>query len=162
MNSTELTSRIDDIIASKKSVYQQLKDIAKAINTYDRKFSWVGFYIMNHSTQKLHLGPYVGNPTDHTVIPFGKGICGQVAVSGETYIAEDVDEESNYIACNIDVKSEIVIPIYDEDTLVAQLDIDSNVIDAFGENESKLLHEICGKINLEMASQMHFDRFFKD
>jgi GAF domain-containing protein len=67
---------------------------------------WVYF-----ANQELHLGPYVGAETDHTVIPFGKGICGQVAVSNENFVVPDVAAQDNYIACSFTVKSEIVVPL---------------------------------------------------
>ena len=68
---------------------------------------WV-FILEMGNTEELHLGPYVGEPTDHTVIPFGKGICGQVAVSNENFVVPDVTAQDNYIACSITVKAEIV------------------------------------------------------
>ncbi len=103
---------------------------------------------MDHNTETLHLGPFAGkHHPEHTEIPFGKGICGQVAVSGETYVADDVDrEESNYIACSHDVRSEIVLPIFHKNELVAQLDIDSKTPSAFDENDRTFLLWICGEI----------------
>jgi L-methionine (R)-S-oxide reductase len=67
-------------------------------------YTWVGFYFANHDTQTLHLGPYVGAPTDHTVIPFGKGICGQVAVSNQNFVVPDVVAQDNYIACSFNTE----------------------------------------------------------
>jgi GAF domain-containing protein len=69
------------------------------------------FYFANQESKTLHLGPYVGAETDHTVIPFGKGICGQVAVSNENFVVPDVAAQDNYIACSFTVKSEIVVPL---------------------------------------------------
>ncbi len=103
------------------------------------KYDWVGFYFMNHTSKKLHLGPYAGKPTDHKVIDFGSGICGQVALSGETYLSADVNAEKNYIACSIDVKSEIVVPLHLADELIGQIDIDSNTANAFDEDDNLFL-----------------------
>ena len=89
------------------------------INTYD----WVGFYFAKAATKTLHLKAFAGTATDHTVIPFGKGICGQVAVSNENFVVADVHSQDNYIACNIDVKSEIVIPLFLNGTNIGQIDI---------------------------------------
>ena len=141
-----------------KSALQQLCDLLE--NEVD-KYTWVGFYFMNHATRQLHLGPYTGATTDHTIIPFGKGICGQVAVSGNTYLAENVEEESNYIACSVDVKSEIVIPVYNGHQLVAQLDIDSNVLNAFAPEDEALLREICTMIGKSFGNSLRFEEFFK-
>ena len=74
-------------------------------------YNWVGFYFANHEAKTLHLGPYVGAETDHTVIPFGKGICGQVAESNANFVVPDVAAQDNYIACSFTVKSEIVVPL---------------------------------------------------
>jgi GAF domain-containing protein len=95
-------------------------------------------YFANHDTQTLHLGPYVGEPTDHTVIPFGKGICGQVAVSNENFVVPDVQAQDNYIACSFTVKSEIVVPLFVNGVNIGQIDIDSNV-DPFSEADERFL-----------------------
>lgn len=102
-------------------------------------YTWVGFYFANHETQTLHLGPYVGAPTDHTVIPFGKGICGQVAVSNENFVVPDVQAQDNYIACSFTVKSEIVVPLFVNGENIGQIDIDSNVLDPFTEEDERFL-----------------------
>lgn len=150
---------IHNILTSERSTQSKLEEIVKLVNTNYPKCIWVGFYFMNHKTQQLHLGPFVGTPTDHTIIPFGKGICGQVAVSGETYIADNVQEESNYIACSLGVQSEIVVPIYDEDTLVAQLDIDSNTLMAFTDTDRKFLEQVCEEIGTHLGPELHLPSF---
>jgi len=109
-------------------------------------YSWVGFYLMNEAEQMLELGPFVGAPTDHKRIPYGRGICGQVAVGGKTIVVDDVMASDNYLACSIDVKSEIVIPIYKGDRLVAQLDIDSNRLKAFGPEDRAKLEPLCSQL----------------
>lgn len=150
---------IKETIASNNSLESKLTSIVKLLNTNYPRCIWVGFYFMNHQTQQLHLGPYTGTPTEHTIIPFGKGICGQVAVSGETYVADNVQEESNYIACSMGVQSEIVVPIYDKETLVAQLDIDSNTLQAFTETDRKFLEEVCLLIGENLGKEMHLPDF---
>ena len=135
--------------------------ICELLNANVENYDWVGFYVMNHSTKQLHIGPYVGAETDHTIIPFGKGICGQVAVSGETYIAEDISQEGNYIACSMDVKSEIVVPIYDKESLVAQLDIDSHALNAFSKESEDFLQQLCAEIGNRMGDKLQFNRFFQ-
>lgn len=105
-------------------------------------YTWVGFYFANHETQTLHLGPYVGAATDHTVIPFGKGICGQVAVSNENFVVPDVQAQDNYIACSFTVKSEIVVPLFANGGNIGQIDIDSNVLDPFTEEDERFLEYV--------------------
>ncbi|WP_396151061.1 GAF domain-containing protein [Flavobacterium sp.] len=102
-------------------------------------YNWVGYYFANHDAQTLHLGPYVGAETDHTVIPFGKGICGQVAVSNKNFVVPDVSAQDNYIACSFTVKSEIVVPLFVNGKNIGQIDIDSHVLDPFTKKDEKFL-----------------------
>jgi GAF domain-containing protein len=102
-------------------------------------YNWVGFYFANLEAKTLHLGPYVGAPTDHTVIPFGKGICGQVAVSNENFVVPNVATQDNYIACSFTVKSEIVVPLFVNGKNIGQIDIDSHVLDPFTEADERFL-----------------------
>ncbi|MDP5027607.1 MAG: GAF domain-containing protein [Flavobacterium sp.] len=102
-------------------------------------YNWVGYYFANHQTKTLHLGPYVGAETDHTVILFGKGICGQVAESNANFVVPDVKAQDNYIACSFTVKSEIVVPLFVEGKNIGQIDIDSHVIDPFTEADERFL-----------------------
>ena len=110
-------------------------------------YTWVGFYFANHETKTLHLGPYVGAPTDHTVIPFGKGICGQVAVSNENFVVPDVQAQDNYLACSFTVKSEIVVPLFVNGENIGQIDIDSNVLDPFTEADERFLEFVNAEIS---------------
>ena len=109
-------------------------------------YNWVGFYFANHDTQTLHLGPYVGAPTDHTIIPFGKGICGQVAESNQNFVVPDVSAQDNYIACSFTVKSEIVVPLFVNGKNIGQIDIDSHVIDPFTEADERFLEFVNAEV----------------
>jgi len=106
-------------------------------------YDWVGFYWMNDAAQTLHLGAYSGATTDHDVIPYGRGICGQVAVSGNTFEVPDVQAQDNYLSCSMDTRSEIVVPIYHDHQLIGQLDIDSHVLDPFSPEDHDVLGQIC-------------------
>lgn len=134
----------------------RLLSICRLINNTRPEYNWVGFYFMNDEAKTLHLGPFVGEPTEHTLIPYGRGICGQVAASGKTYRADSVADEENYIACSLNVKSEIVIPIYDEETLVAQLDIDSSELSAFSNEDERILEALCYSLGAQLGPEMHF------
>jgi L-methionine (R)-S-oxide reductase len=105
-------------------------------------YNWTGFYFMNDEKQQLEIGPYVGAYTDHTVIPYGKGICGQVAISGKTFEVPDVHAQDNYLACSLATKSEIVVPIYKRENLVGQIDIDSHQLDPFTQEDHDLLEAV--------------------
>lgn len=130
-----------DVLRSEKLVQicHLLKD---NIDYYD----WVGFYFRNGTKEELILGPYVGEATDHTVIPFGKGICGQVAVSNQNFVVPDVQAQDNYIACSISVKSEIVVPLFVNGVNIGQIDIDSSVIDPFTEADERFLEFVNAEI----------------
>jgi len=106
-------------------------------------YDWVGFYILDVENNVLVLGPFVGKPTQHTHIPVGKGICGQVAESGQTMIVQDVTQVENYISCGLDVQSEIVVPILKEGKFVAELDIDSHSPAPYTEDDHKFLNKLC-------------------
>ena len=94
----------------------------------------------------LELGPYVGEETDHTRIPFGKGICGQAADTLKTFVVQDVAKADNYLACSLHVKSEIVVPIMKGEQFVGELDIDSHTKDAISDELQILCERICDEL----------------
>ncbi len=105
-------------------------------------YDWVGFYLVKD--KKLHLDLFKGEPTIHTVIKFGDGICGQAAKTKKTFIISDVSKETNYLSCSTKVKSEIVIPIFNnKNELIGELDIDSHSINAFSGTDKSYLEKIC-------------------
>ena len=81
--------------------------------------------------------------TEHTEIPFGKGICGQVAVSNSNFVVPDVKAQENYISCGIDIKSEIVIPIFIEGKNIGQIDVDSHSLNTFTPEDEAFLESVC-------------------
>ena len=110
-------------------------------------FHWVGFYFVHGNRNELKLSEFAGKPTEHAIIPFGKGICGQVAISNQNFVVQDVSEQDNYISCGIDVKSEIVIPIFQDCKNIGQIDIDSNTPDPFTEADERFLECVCLKVS---------------
>ena len=148
MNFDSLKPQIKTIVTSEVTRDEKLLEICKFLNQEIPYYNWVGFYFANHENKTLHLGPYVGAPTDHTVIPFGKGICGQVAESNENFVVPDVNAQDNYIACSFTVKSEIVIPLFVNGINIGQIDIDSHEIDPFTEADERFLEFV----NQEIAS----------
>ncbi len=122
-----------------KSINEKLLSVCQLLQDNIPHYNWVGFYFANHEAKTLHLGPYVGAPTDHTVIAFGKGICGQVAESNQNFVVPDVSAQDNYIACSFVVKSEIVVPLFVNGINIGQIDIDSNSINPFIEEDERFL-----------------------
>ena len=132
----QLTAIIENKIAT---VDERLQNICNLLTQQVSYYDWVGFYFANHATKTLHLKAYCGAPTEHTVIEFGKGICGQVAVSNKNFVVPDVKAQDNYIACSISVKAEIVIPLFKNGVNIGQIDIDSNTQDPFTKADEDFL-----------------------
>lgn len=140
MNFEDLKSTCSSILSKTDSLFEEkLTMICHTLKSEIEHYDWVGFYFKNGNKEELILGPYAGEPTDHTIIPFGKGICGQVAVSNKNFIVEDVTAQDNYISCSINVKSEIVIPMFVNNENIGQIDIDSNTKNAFNETDETFL-----------------------
>ncbi len=143
-----LPTQVDQILNEKTERDTILQRICELLHREIDVYDWVGFYIDDPEAERmLYLGPYVGETTDHTRIPYGKGICGQVAESRETFVVDDVHEQDNYLSCNIHVKSEIVVPVLKNGNFVAQLDIDSHTKAAMDKTDKRVLEEICSKLS---------------
>ncbi len=135
-----LRPKVKTILANdKESAAQRMTEICELLQTSIGYYDWVGFYFANEAERTLHLKAFAGEPTDHTVIPFGKGICGQVAVSNENFMVPDVKAQNNYIACSMYVKAEIVIPLFKDGKNIGQIDIDSHIEDPFSQEDEKFL-----------------------
>ncbi|WP_326982676.1 GAF domain-containing protein [Chryseobacterium sp. MYb264] len=144
---SELKKRLSSILESPKhNTEEKLQKVCHLLDQEIFYFNWTGFYFKNGDKNELKLGPYVGAPTDHEIIPYGKGICGQVAVSNETFVVPDVHEESNYLSCSIDTKAEIVVPIFKDGVNIGQIDIDSHTIDPFTAEDRELLEWLCVEV----------------
>lgn len=148
MNLEQLKPQILTIISNTSdSVDARLLSICEVLESHVPYYNWVGFYFRNGEKEELKLGPYVGAPTDHTIIPFGKGICGQVAVSNQNFVVPDVTAQDNYIACSITVKAEIVVPIFVNGENIGQIDIDSNTPDPFTAQDERFLEFVCAEVS---------------
>lgn len=107
-----------------------------ALPTYD----WSGIYRLEGDM--LHLDAYVGAATDHTEIPVGRGVCGTAVAENANQVIEDVRELSNYLACSLQTRSEIVVLIRNGDQILGQIDIDGHTIGAFDASDEKMLEEV--------------------
>ena len=146
MNFEILKPEITEIINTPLPKEEKLLQICTLLENRIAHYNWVGFYFRNGEKEELLLGPYVGAPTDHTKIPFGKGICGQVAVSNQNFVVPDVAAQDNYIACSLSVKSEIVVPLFVDGKNIGQIDIDSNVLDPFTDADERFLEFVNSEI----------------
>jgi len=149
MTQKELKERIHWIIDQNDySVNKRMILICNSLKDTIDYYDWVGFYLANHDAKTLHLKAFAGAPTDHTVIPFGKGICGQVANSDKNFVVGDVKAQDNYISCSIHVKAEIVVPLFKEGINIGQIDVDSNTLNPFSKKDEDLLEWVNEKVAL--------------
>lgn len=110
-------------------------------------YNWIGFYMLApHDDSTLLLGPYHGAPTEHVRIPVTEGICGAAVAQGETVIVDDVSADPRYLACSLETKSEIVVPIHAAGEIVGEIDIDSHALAAFGPDDRKFLEDCAAVI----------------
>ncbi|MDX1762410.1 MAG: GAF domain-containing protein [Christiangramia sp.] len=147
MSFNKLRNEVSEILSKDSSTVEaRLTEVCELLKAEVDYYTWVGFYFKNGDKNELKLGPFAGEPTDHTIIPFGKGICGQVAVSNKNFVVPDVSAQDNYIACSIHVKAEIVVPLFKNGENIGQIDIDSNVPDPFTEEDERFLEFVNEKV----------------
>ncbi|MDG1040602.1 MAG: GAF domain-containing protein [Polaribacter sp.] len=146
MQTDNLKQQISIIVNNSKAKEEKLQAICDYLASEISYYDWVGFYFKNGDKEELKLAEFTGEPTEHTIIPFGKGICGQVAVSNENFVVQDVSEQDNYISCGWKVKSEIVIPIFVNNENIGQIDIDSHTANVFTERDEALLEFVCKEV----------------
>ncbi|WP_046756550.1 GAF domain-containing protein [Kordia jejudonensis] len=139
--------QVTEILANESlSVDDRMTKVCELLQENFEYYDWVGFYFKNGDKPELKLRAFAGEPTDHTIIPFGKGICGQVAVSNENFLVPDVKAQDNYISCSIYVKAEIVIPLFLNGENIGQIDIDSHTVDPFTKEDEEFLEFINAKV----------------
>ena len=105
-------------------------------------YHWVGIYLLDGN--ELVLGPFAGKPSPHTRIPVGRGICGAAVAEKATIVVDDVSADARYLACSVDTKSEIVVPIMRGSEVLGEIDIDSDRPAAFGPADRKMLEALAG------------------
>jgi L-methionine (R)-S-oxide reductase len=128
----------DRLSAASVSAQDLMESICKLLHEQMLKYNWVGFYLLE-GTNTLVLGPFQGAMTPHTRIPLNQGICGAAASSGKTVVVDDVSKDSRYLACSLETKSEIVVPIFVCGKVVGELDIDSHFPAAFTFEDRQLV-----------------------
>jgi GAF domain-containing protein len=114
-------------------------------------YTWVGVYLLEGG--ELVLGPYLGKPSPHTHIPLGRGICGAAASEKATIVVDDVNSDPRYLACSLETKSEIVVPIMRDGEVLGEIDIDSDRPAAFGAQDRQLLEPIAALLADRLSEQ---------
>ena len=139
-NPTALIEDVRRVVEGRGGDGEKLQRVCDLLTEGVPHYDWVGFYFVNpHKPRELVLGPYTGAATEHTVIPFGRGICGRAAEERRMVIVGDVTREDDYLACSEATRAEIVAPIFNGGVMVGQLDIDSNTYDPFTPEDLELL-----------------------
>ncbi len=147
----EVVKLIEDSIESTGSIDEALRSAVRILKGERDYYNWVGVYLLEGDTLVLHN--YIGKPTEHIRIPIGKGVCGTAVALRENQLVSDVTKLENYLACSVETRAEIVVLIRRGDVILGQIDIDSDVPNAFTAEDESLL--IC-VANL-LAAKRGFD-----
>jgi L-methionine (R)-S-oxide reductase len=146
----EVRNEISELAQAEPTAQDLMQKMVKLLHKQMLKYNWVGFYMLEPGAQPpmLVLGAFEGAMTPHTRIPLNQGICGAAASSGRTVVVDDVSKDPRYLACSLETKSEIVVPIFVRGKVVGELDIDSHFPAAFtAEHQSLVQHcaQLVGK-----------------
>jgi L-methionine (R)-S-oxide reductase len=143
----EVRQAADRLVATTKSADELMASMTLLLHEKMLKYNWVGFYMLEPGTipPVLVLGHFQGAMTPHTRIPLHQGICGAAASSGKTVVVDDVQSDPRYLACSLETKSEIVVPIFASGKVVGELDIDSHFAAAFAVEDRELV-EYCAQL----------------
>lgn len=143
---TEVLMECEALMEQEGSVEERLQRLMQLLHDRLPHFHWVGIYWLRGS--ELVLGPYVGPPTEHVRIPVGRGVCGTAVAERMNQIVYDVRERENYLACNLETRSEIVVLIRHPQTgkIIGQIDVDGTEVGAFDITDEALLEAIGERI----------------
>lgn len=143
-----LAERIAREIDGAQDATTALRVAVRLLKDHVRDYTWVGIYLLEGD--HLVLGPFLGKPSPHTRIALGSGICGAAATEKATIIVDDVNADPRYLACSIDTRSEIVVPIMRGDRVLGEIDIDSDRAAAFGPRDRDLLERVAAALALRL------------
>ncbi len=141
-NAQEVLRQVDALI--ERAGAEGLRELCALLQRQRPHYNWVGFYFVEGD--ELVLGPFVGAPSPHVRIPIGKGICGAAVAERQTVVVPDVNADPRYLACSIQTKSEIVVPIESDGRILGEIDIDSHTLRAFTIDDRSLLEEIARRL----------------
>lgn len=143
----EVRNEITELVKTSATAKALMQGVCKLLHERMLKYNWVGFYMLEPEAKPpmLALEAFVGAMTPHTRIPLNQGICGAAASSGKTIVVDDVSKDPRYLACSLETKSEIVVPIFIKDEVAGELDIDSHFPAAFGLEDQKLV-QYCAEV----------------
>jgi L-methionine (R)-S-oxide reductase len=137
----EVRKDLSELAEAVPTAHHLMQKMVKLLHDRMLKYNWVGFYMLEPGAQPpmLVLGAFEGAMTPHTRIPLNQGICGAAASSGQTVVVDDVGKDPRYLACSLETKSEIVVPVFVHGKVVGELDIDSHFPAAFTPENQELV-----------------------
>src|SRR3990172_2144587 len=141
-----ILQEVEPLIASRTARPDWLKEVCALLQRERKHYNWVGVYFLEG--KELVLGPFVGAPSPHVRIPVDKGICGAAVREGRTVNVPDVNADPRYLACSLETKSEIVVPIPHprDGRILGELDIDSHTPNAFTADDHALLEAVARRL----------------
>jgi L-methionine (R)-S-oxide reductase len=138
----ELLVRLDSVVGNTggRAAREAIVRLLNSVPSY----TWVGIYAVEGKDLVLDAwsGPAA---TEHTRIPIGKGVCGFAAKAGKTEIVSDVSKDPRYLQCFLSTKSEIVVPVFSGSSVVGEIDIDGDQLDAFSSLDREFLEAVARK-----------------
>jgi len=139
-DSPAVLAKIADAMRAEPDPRRAMELLVEILKRDMPAYTWVGIYLLEGD--ELVLGPFLGKPSPHTRIPLGRGICGAAAREKQTIVVDDVNADSRYLACSLETKSEIVVPIMIGTRVLGEIDIDSDRPAAFGDDDRRLLESV--------------------
>ena len=147
----DLVTAIRSAIASAPNPGAAMTQAVRLLKDAIPYYSWVGIYLLDGN--ELVLGPFLGKPSPHTRIPLGNGICGAAATEKATIVVDDVNADPRYLACSIETRSEIVVPIMEDGDVLGEIDIDSDTPAAFGDADRQLLEQVAALLAESLSEE---------
>ncbi len=151
----EVRNEIDQLAQSTANAKDFMQAVCKLLHERMLKYNWVGFYMLEPGTTPpvLVLESFEGAMTPHTRIPLNQGICGAAASSGKTIVVDDVKKDPRYLACSLETKSEIVVPVFVKGEVAGELDIDSHFPAAFGPEDQQLVQHCAEAVGKKLEKR---------
>jgi L-methionine (R)-S-oxide reductase len=150
----EVRNEISELAERSANADDLMRKMVKLLRERMLKYNWAGFYMLEPGTQPpvLVLGAFDGATTPHTRIPLNQGICGAAASSGKTIVVDDVSKDPRYLACSLETKSEIVVPVFVHGKIAGELDIDSHFSAAFTAEDKTLVQHCAALVGLKLEA----------
>lgn len=142
----KVVSELESVLAAQAKWQEAVLAAFRALRRERPSYHWLGFYLLRGN--ELHLGPYIGAPTEHTRIPVGRGVCGAAVAEGQNINVPDVTALDNYLSCSPKVRSELVVLIRatEDGRILGQIDVDSHKPAAFSAEDERLLGRIAERL----------------